>query len=68
MQALLKEERRVRSPTDPDTRAAAQTQIARREYANKASFVYMDETHLSAARAQLISVSLEHGLRSIEQR
>jgi hypothetical protein len=29
----------------------------------QSKFVHIDETHLSAARAQLISVSLEHGLR-----
>jgi hypothetical protein len=36
-----------------------------RIFTEQGKFVYMDETHLSAAGAQLISISLEGGLRSV---
>jgi hypothetical protein len=58
----------VRGSTEPDSRAATQTQIARREICEQGRLASMDETHLSAAGAQLISVNLEENLRGIEQR
>jgi hypothetical protein len=38
-----------------------------RIFAEQGKFVYMDETHLSAAGAQLLSIGLEGGLRSVGQ-
>jgi peptidoglycan/LPS O-acetylase OafA/YrhL len=39
-----------------------------RIFTEQGKFVYMDETHLSAAGAQLASISLEGSLTSVEQR
>jgi SGNH domain (fused to AT3 domains) len=39
-----------------------------RIFTEQGKFVYMDEAHLSAAGAQLVSISLEGGLRGVEQR
>jgi hypothetical protein len=38
-----------------------------RIFTEHGKFVYMDETHLSAAGAQLVSISLGGGLKGVEQ-